>query len=34
MFVFVDDYEGERTGPKRFFPIAAVIGGRRVPPRA
>ena len=34
MFEFVDNFEGKRTGPQRLFPIAAVIGGKRVPPRA
>lgn len=34
MFEFIDNYEGKRTGPRRLFPIAAVIGGKRVPPRA
>ena len=33
MFEFVDNYEGKRTDPQRLFPIAAVIGGKRVPPR-
>jgi dihydroorotase len=32
MFEFFDNYK--RTGPQRLFPIAAVIGGKRVPPRA
>jgi dihydroorotase len=34
MFEFIDNYEGKRTSPRRLFPIAAVFGGKRVPPRA
>jgi dihydroorotase len=34
MFEFVDDFENKRTGPQRLIPVAAVIGGERVPPRA
>lgn len=33
MFDFVDNYE-KRTGPQRLFPVAALIGGERVPSRA
>jgi dihydroorotase len=33
-FEFVDNYKGKRTGKQRLFPIATVLNGKRVPPRA
>ena len=33
-FEFLDNYKGTRTGRQRLFPIATVIGGKRVAPRA
>jgi dihydroorotase len=33
-FEFVDNFGGKRTGPRRLFPSATVIGGKRVLPRA
>ena len=33
-FEFVDNYKGMRTGHQRLFPIAAVLAGKRAPPRA
>jgi dihydroorotase len=33
-FEFVDNYQGKRSGPRRLFPIAAIVGGKRAPARA
>jgi dihydroorotase len=33
-FEFVDNYKGTRTGRQRLFPIATVMGGKKVPARA
>jgi dihydroorotase len=33
-FEFVDNYKNKRTGKQRLFPIATVLNGKRVPPRA
>jgi dihydroorotase len=33
-FEFVDNFGGKRTGRQRLFPIATVLGGKRVPSRA
>lgn len=33
-FEFVDNYKGTRTGTKRLFPFATVLGGKRVPASA
>jgi dihydroorotase len=33
-FEFLDNFEGKRTGRQRLFPIATVLGGRRIPARA
>jgi dihydroorotase len=33
-FEFVDNYKNVRTGRQRLFPIATVLGGKRVAPRA
>jgi dihydroorotase len=29
-FEFVDNFEGKRTGKQRLFPIATVLGGKKV----
>jgi dihydroorotase len=33
-FEFVDNFENKRNGKQRLFPIATVLGGKRVAPRA
>ena len=33
-FEFVDNFENKRTGHQRLFPIATVLGGKRVATRA
>jgi dihydroorotase len=33
-FEFVDNYKGTRSGKQRLFPVATVMGGKRVPARA
>jgi dihydroorotase len=33
-FEFVDNYKGTRAGRQRLFPIATVLAGKRVTPRA
>jgi dihydroorotase len=33
-FEFVDNFTNKRTGPQRLFPIATVLAGKRVAPRA
>jgi dihydroorotase len=33
-FEYVDNYENKRIGSQRLFPIGAVVGGKRAPPRA
>ena len=33
-FEFVDNFGNKRTGPRRLFPSATVLGGRHVPARA
>jgi dihydroorotase len=33
-FEFVDNYKGTRTGRQRLFPIATVLAGKRLTPRA
>jgi dihydroorotase len=33
-FEFVDNFQSRRNGSQRLFPIAAVIGGKRIPARA
>ena len=32
-FEFVDNYQNKRNGRQRLFPVAAVLGGKKVPPR-
>jgi dihydroorotase len=32
-FEFVDNYQNKRNGRQRLFPAAAVLGGKKVPPR-
>jgi dihydroorotase len=33
-FEFLDNYHGKRMGHQRLFPVAAVVGGKKAPPRA